>query len=73
MPETRSQALRRARELGFPKSTVVQAKNGDWFIAPQGIKSQGAKVAYANCRLTTSDKAKCASIAWSIENKINKK
>jgi len=69
MPETKSQALARAKKIGYPKSTVVQAKNKDWFIAPRGIQSAGAKKAYANCRTSSSNKAKCAAIAWTVEKR----
>lgn len=66
MPETKQNALRRAKFGGFPSSNVVRGKTG-YFIAPKGIHSSGAKSAYASCRSNSSDKEKCAKIAWSVE------
>lgn len=68
MPEPKSEALARAKRGGFPKGNVVKGKAG-YFIAPKGIKSAAAKQAYAGCRDKSSDKAKCAKIAWSVEKK----
>jgi hypothetical protein len=50
MPETRSGALARAKRLHFPRSQVVKAKSGGYFIAPHGVTSSKAKHAYAECR-----------------------
>lgn len=67
MPETKAQALARAKKIGYPKSTVVQARNKDWFIAPRGVQSMAAKKAYANCRTTNENKAQCAGVAWKVQ------
>ena len=67
MPETKTEALDRSKKEGFLKSSVIQSDDKKWFIAPNGIKSHGAKKAYANCRANGGDKEKCAKIAWSVE------
>lgn len=68
MPETKQGALNRAKFGGFPSSNVVKGEAG-YFIAPKGISSHSAKSAYASCRSNSSDKEKCAKIAWSVEKK----
>lgn len=68
MPESKSKARARAKRLGFSLSQVVKGKKV-YFIAPRGIKSKGAKKAYASCRSSGGSKAKCAKISWSIEKK----
>ena len=67
MPEIKEQASARAKREGFPQSQVISADNGDYFIAPNGIKKHNAKKAYANCRSKGGDKASCAAMAWNIE------
>ena len=69
--ETREQAEKRARELGIPISQVVKSDKG-YFIAPQGMTTTSAKMAYAKCRADGKGKEYCAKIAWSIENEIKK-
>lgn len=69
LPETKSEARKRAKAEGFPMSSVVQSDDGGWFIAPHGITSSAAKEAYANCRADGGDKEKCAKIAWSVQEK----
>lgn len=69
MPETKTEAIARAKELGIPTTQVVKSTEGSYFIAPRGISSTGAKKAYAECREKSSDKVKCSRIAWSIEKK----
>lgn len=67
MPETKSEAMKRAKKEGFSVSSVIQSDDGGYFIAPHGIELSAAKKAYANCRADGGDKEKCAKIAWSIE------
>jgi hypothetical protein len=69
MPESKEKALKRAKKGGFDKSSVVKAKDDDYFIAPHGIKSSSAKHAYADLRSKGKDKETAAKIAWSIEKK----
>ena len=72
MPETKQQAMDRAKKLGYPMSTVVQADNGDWFIAPLGVTTIAGKKAYANCRTKNSDKGYCAAVAHTVDEKAKK-
>lgn len=76
MPETYQDAVKRATKLGYRLSSLVKADDDDpksWFIAPMGIKSNGAKKAYAKCRQDKPENQKdqCAKIAWSVEKRIN--
>jgi hypothetical protein len=68
MPETKEQAVARAKRLGYPMSTVVQADNGDWFIAPLGVTTTAGKKAYANCRTKNADKGYCAAVAHKVDD-----
>lgn len=72
MPETYADAKARAEKLGYPLSTVVQADNGDWFIAPLGVTTIAGKKAYANCRTKNSDKGYCAAVAHTVDQKAKK-
>ena len=72
MPETKEQAVARAKKLGYPMSTIVQSDKGNWFIAPLGVTSAAGKKAYANCRETSGDKGKCAAIAHTVDKKAKK-
>jgi len=69
MPESRKNALKRARKLGFKSSSVTSAGKGEYFIAPKGIEGKGAKKAYAKCRSDGGSQEKCAKISWFIEKK----
>lgn len=60
MPETKEQAIARAKAEGFPVSQVVASTKGNYFIAPNGVKAKHAKQAYANCRENGGNKEKCA-------------
>lgn len=70
--ETRLQAKKRAKKLGFPQSSVVKATTGKskdgYFIAPRGLKKSASKRAYANLRSSGMSKERAAKIAWSVEN-----
>ena len=66
--ENRKEAEAKAKEVGIDKSQVVNSEEG-YFIAPQGIKSETARKAYAKCRADGKDKKYCAKIAWYIEKK----
>ena len=72
MPETKAEARKRAKKLGFPQSSVVKSEDDGYFIAPHGITMAGAKKAYADCRASGGSKEKCAKIAWDIQNKAKK-
>lgn len=67
--EKRKDAEKLADEVGIDKSQVTDSEAG-YFIAPQGIKSKGAKKAYANNRAKGMSKENAAKIAWSVEKKV---
>lgn len=67
--ETKAEIEKTAKRLNYPKSQIVKSDKDNYFLAPRGIKSSGAKKAYANCREDSEDKEKCSKIAWSIEKK----
>lgn len=69
MPESRSDAARRAARLGFPKSSVVKAKTGDYFIAPRGVTSAKAKRAYADCRAGGGQAGTCAAVSHNLQKR----
>ena len=69
MPESKEDARARAKRLGIPLSNVVEAEDGGYFIAPQGLTTKAAKEAYAECRADGGSKEKCARIAWTVEEK----
>lgn len=69
MPETKQEALEKAKRMNFPKSSIVKAINGDYFIAPRGIVSQSAKKAYADLRAKGNSQEKSAKISWYIEKR----
>lgn len=73
MPETKEQAMKRAKELGYPESTVVQSDKGNWYIAPLAVTTMAGKKAYANCRDDNTDKGYCAAIAHTVDDKAKKK
>lgn len=60
LPETKEQAIARAKAEGFPVSQVVASTKGNYYIAPNGVKAIHAKQAYANCRENGGNKEKCA-------------
>ena len=67
--EKREDAEKLAKEVGIDKSQVTDSEAG-YFIAPQGINSEGAKKAYADNRAKGMSKEQAAKIAWSIEKKV---
>lgn len=67
MPESKEQALARAKKLGFPASQVVKSDKGGYFIAPEGVTAPSAKTAYANCRATGKAKSECARISHVVQ------
>ena len=69
--EKREDAEKLANEVGIDKSQVTDSEAG-YFIAPQGISSEGAKKAYADNRAKGMSKEQAAKIAWSIEKKVKK-
>jgi hypothetical protein len=73
MPETKEQALARAKANGFDASQVVASAKGNYFIAPNGVTAPHAKQAYANCRENGGDKGKCAAAAHIVQDNHNKK
>lgn len=71
MPESKAEALKRAKRLGFPASSVVKG-NGGYFIAPHGVTTAAGKRAYAECRAKGGAKEKCARIAHDVDDKAKK-
>ena len=67
--ERRENAEAEAKAVGIDKSQVTNSEAG-YFIAPQGIKSEAAKKAYADNRAKGMSKETAAKIAWSIEKKL---
>jgi len=62
-------ALKRAKRLGFPKSSVTKAKKGGYYIAPHGVKSSAGKKAYAESRARGMSKTRSAKIAHHVESR----
>lgn len=67
MPETKSEALKRAKAGGFKKSDVVKSKDGKYFISPKGLKKEKSKKLYADLRAAGNSKEKSAKITWAAE------
>ena len=67
--EKREDAEKLADKVGIDKSQVTDSEAG-YFIAPQGIKSEAARKAYAYNRAKGMSKENAAKIAWSVEKKI---
>lgn len=69
MPETKEQAIKRAKREGFAENLVVKATKGNkgWFIAPHGVTHTKAKRAYADCRAEGGSKSVCAAVSWKIQ------
>lgn len=67
--EKREDAEKVADNAGIDKSQVTDSEAG-YFVAPQGITSEGAKKAYADNRAKGMSAETAAKIAWSIEKKI---
>ena len=67
--EKREDAEKVAQNAGINKSQVTDSEAG-YFVAPQGIESEGAKKAYANNRAKGMSKETAAKIAWSIEKRL---
>jgi hypothetical protein len=57
------------RRWGSPKSQVVRAKTGGYFIAPRGLTRAGARRGYADCRAAGGQQSTCAAVA----HRINKR
>lgn len=73
MPESKKKATARARRLGFPKSNVVKAKKGRYYIAPRGVTTKAGKRAYASNRARGRSKATSARIAHFVNKRAKKK
>ncbi len=73
MPETKEQALKRAKAEGFPAEAVVASTKGNYYIAPNGVTAPHAKQAYANCRENGGDKGRCAAAAHIVQKNHNLK
>jgi hypothetical protein len=67
MPESREEALARAKKLGMDASQVVKSDRGGWFIAPSGVSAATAKKAYANCRQNGKGKGECSAVSHIVQ------
>lgn len=70
--ETRREALKRARKLGYPESSVV-TREGESFIAPLAVTSEKGKQQYAALRSQGMAKDKASAIAIAAEQTRKKK
>lgn len=68
MPESKKEALKRAKKKGFPSSNVVKGDES-YFISPHGVTSTRGKKTYAALRSKGKDKATAAKIAHSVDKK----
>lgn len=66
MPESKVDALARAKREGFPASSVQKGKKG-YYIIPHGVTSPKAKRAYLHCRDSGSSSSICAAVAHNIQ------
>lgn len=74
MPESRKDALARAKRLNFPKSSVVKSNiDNSNYIAPRGVTTEAGKKAYADTRARGKGKEESAKIAHSVEKKARNK
>jgi hypothetical protein len=73
MPETKEQALARAKSYGVPASQVVASVKGNYYVAPRGVTAPHAKQAYANCVENGGDTGKCAATSNIVQNNHDKK
>lgn len=69
MPETFSEALKRAKAHHFKRSDIVKSKEDNYFILPHGLKSYAARHAYPSLREKGYNPEAASKIARYIENK----
>ena len=73
MPETRTEAERRAQRLGFPKSHVYcLEKDSICFIVPHGIETAAGRKAYAESRAAGRSKECAAKVAHKVDDEARK-
>lgn len=73
MPESREDALARAKREGFPEENLVKGEKG-WYIAPRGITTEAGRSTYANCRDRNDyDIGSCAAIAHKVDTETKEK
>jgi len=68
MPESLKHIQTRAKRLHYSRNQIVHGKKG-YYLAPRGIKSRGAKLAYAHSRDAGHTKEYSAKVAWTVERK----
>lgn len=73
MPQTKKGAIKRAKRLGFPKSSVTKAKRGKYYIAPRGVRTSAGKKAYASARQRGYSKASAARISHFVNKRAKRK
>lgn len=66
MPESKARAVKRAKELHYPKSSIVHGHRG-YYIAPRGVTSARGKHTYAALMDAGRSPAQAAKIAHSVE------
>jgi len=67
MPESKREALIRAKKEGFPANSVEEGEKG-WYIVPHGITSAKARRAYVACRDGGGEASTCAAVAHNVQN-----
>lgn len=74
MPESRAEALKRAKKEGFPASSVKCADRAGkhCYILPHGIEeaSAAAKQAYVDSRERGLSSESAAKVAWTVQRKV---
>lgn len=68
MPETKDQALARAKREGFLASSIRKGEKG-YYIIPHGITDDAAQRAYIHCRDSGGESSVCAAVAHSLQTK----
>lgn len=70
IPETRSEAEKRAKEIGFPVDNVYCLEKDDrCYIVPRGIETSAGKRAYAEARDAGKSKEYAAKVAHTVDKK----
>lgn len=73
MPQTKRVALKRAKRLGFPKSSVTKSKRGRYYLSPRGVTTSAGKKAYAAARERGYSKASAARISHFVHKRAKRK
>jgi len=66
MPESREEALARAKREGFDETSVQKGEKG-WYIIPHGITNAKARSVYIQSRDAGNSSEQSAKIAWHVQ------